>query len=176
MLFSINTLSLAGLMQCEPRVFIDAQAVAAYLEPFRAAGKRIVTTNGCFDLLHAGHVQYLYEAAACGDLLVVGLNSDEVVRRLKGEGRPVQNENDRASIMGALRMVDAAFIFPENDPIAFISVIRPHVHVKGGDYTADILERPAVEAHGGEVRIVSFKDGRSTTSIVQRIAAAGDAA
>lgn len=150
-------------------VFPDAAAVAVWLAPLRAAGRRIVTTNGCFDLIHAGHVQYLFEAAACGDILIVGINSDETVRRLKGETRPLQCEEDRVAIMAALRMVDAAFIFREEDPRAFLEIIRPDVHVKGGDYGADILEGPVVEKHGGEIRIVSFKDGRSTTAIVRRM-------
>ncbi len=153
-------------------VFADAAEVAAWLAPQKAAGKKVVTTNGCFDIIHAGHAQYLAEAAACGDILVVGLNSDESVKRLKGPSRPLQSENDRLEIMAAIRAVDAAFIFREDDPRAFLEIIRPDVHVKGGDYSADILERPVVESHGGTIKILSFKDGRSTTGIVRKMSSA----
>ena len=153
----------------EKHIFADAASVAAWIAPLRAEGKTVVTTNGCFDIIHAGHVQYLEEAAACGDILVVGLNSDESVGRLKGPSRPLQSEDDRLHIMAALRSVSAAFIFREDDPRAFIDIIKPDVHVKGGDYGADILERPVVESHGGTIRILSFKDGRSTTGIVRKM-------
>ena len=156
-------------MTAGPFIFPDAAAIAAAIAPLRAQGRRVVTTNGCFDIIHAGHVQYLFEAAACGDILIVGINSDETVRRLKGPSRPLQCEEDRVAIMAALRMVYAAFIFREDDPRAFLEIIRPDIHVKGGDYGADILEREIVEKHGGKVRIVSFKDGRSTTGIVNKM-------
>ncbi len=150
-------------------VFKDAQAVSEYITPLRNAGKTIVTTNGCFDILHAGHIQYLSDAALQGDVLVVGVNSDDVVRKLKGTNRPIQDEKARLSIMGALKMVDCAFIFYEEDPRAFLAVIKPDIHVKGGDYSEDIIEKPVVEANGGEISIVSFKDGCSTTDIVSKI-------
>ncbi len=150
-------------------VYNNAQAVAEYLAPLRKKGKTVVTTNGCFDILHAGHILYLADAAALGDILVAGVNSDDVVKRLKGSGRPVQNETDRVSLIAALKMVDCAFIFPENDPRAFLEIIKPDIHVKGGDYTEDIIEKPVVEAYGGKVHIVSFKDGCSTSSIIDRI-------
>jgi rfaE bifunctional protein nucleotidyltransferase chain/domain len=150
-------------------VFGNAHEVAAHIAPLRAAGKKLVTTNGCFDLIHAGHVHYLAGAAALGDILVVGVNGDESVRKLKGPGRPLQNEQDRVRIVGALRMVDCAFVFREDDPRAFLEALRPDVHVKGGDYPADIIERPVVEKHGGVVRIVALAPGRSTSSLVDRI-------
>jgi rfaE bifunctional protein nucleotidyltransferase chain/domain len=159
-------------MKSASMVLRDAEAVRLALAPLRAQGKRIVTTNGCFDILHAGHIQYLAEAAALGDVLVVGINSDAVVRGLKGTGRPIQSEQDRVTIMGSLRIVDFAFIFHEDDPRAFLEIIQPDIHVKGGDYTTDILERGVVEAHGGRVSIVSFRQGYSTTRVVERIRSA----
>ncbi|MDR0308145.1 MAG: adenylyltransferase/cytidyltransferase family protein [Chitinispirillales bacterium] len=145
------------------------QEIQSVIEPLRREGKTLVTTNGCFDLLHSGHIKYLCEAAQLGDMLVVGINSDESVRKLKGAGRPVQSEADRALIIGSLKMVFGTFVFHEDDPRAFISVLKPDVHVKGGDYTKDILERQTVEENGGRVEILSFLDGRSTTSIVSKI-------
>ena len=153
----------------EKRVFADAEEVKNFLAPLRAQGKTLVTTNGCFDIMHSGHVRYLTEAAALGDLLVVGVNSDEVVGRLKGAGRPVRKEDDRTLVVAALAMVDGAFIFRENDPRQFLDVLQPDVHVKGGDYTNDIIERETVERHGGRVAIVSYVNGFSTTSIVGNI-------
>jgi D-beta-D-heptose 7-phosphate kinase/D-beta-D-heptose 1-phosphate adenosyltransferase len=158
--------------QLPPRsAFKDVFDVRDFLAPLRTEGKKLVTTNGCFDILHAGHVKYLLEAKALGDLLAVGINSDESVRKLKGSSRPLQNENDRLLLMAALRMVDAAFIFREDDPRAFLEVLRPDVHVKGGDYGRGILERETVERHGGRIEIVSFVKGYSTTSIVEKIRA-----
>jgi rfaE bifunctional protein nucleotidyltransferase chain/domain len=153
----------------ENRVFKDVQEVNNFLAPLRAQGKKVVTTNGCFDIIHSGHVRYLTEAAGLGDLLVVGVNADETVARLKGPGRPVRKEGDRVLTVAALRMVDAAFIFREDDPRAFLDVLRPDVHVKGGDYTEDIIERETVERHGGRVAIVSYVKGCSTTSFVEKI-------
>jgi D-glycero-beta-D-manno-heptose 1-phosphate adenylyltransferase len=153
----------------ENRVFTDAEEAKAFLAPLRAQGKTLVTTNGCFDIIHSGHVRYLTEAAGLGDLLVVGVNSDEVVGRLKGAGRPVRKEDDRTLVVAALAMVDGAFIFRENDPRRFLEVLQPDVHVKGGDYTKDIIERETVESHGGRVAIVSYVNGFSTTSIVSKI-------
>jgi rfaE bifunctional protein nucleotidyltransferase chain/domain len=129
----------------------------------------VVTTNGCFDILHAGHIQYLYDAASLGDILVVGVNSDSVVRKLKGNSRPVQNEQNRLTLIGSLRMVDCAFIFEEDDPREFLKVIKPDIHVKGGDYSEDIIEKPVVEAHGGKIVIVSFKEGQSSTALIEKI-------
>jgi rfaE bifunctional protein nucleotidyltransferase chain/domain len=117
-------------------------------------------------------VRYLAEAAALGDLLVVGVNADATVQRLKGPGRPVRGQDDRGLVVAALAMVDASFIFTEDDPRAFLQVLKPDVHVKGGDYTADIVERETVERNGGRVRIVSYLKGHSTTAIVKNIRAA----
>jgi glycerol-3-phosphate cytidylyltransferase len=153
----------------KPFPFGSAAEAAEFLAPLRSSQKKLVTTNGCFDLLHRGHIQYLTEAASQGDLLAVGINSDESVRRLKGNGRPIQNELDRAFIIASLKMVTCSFIFTQDNPIEFIRILKPDVHVKGGDYTADIIERPAVEENGGRVCIVSFVAGRSTSGIIRGI-------
>ena len=147
----------------------NAESVVKSITPLREKGDTVVTTNGCFDILHAGHIQYLSEAATKGDILVVGVNCDKVVKKLKGENRPVQKEDDRVAIIGALKMVDCAFIFSEDDPRDFLNIIKPDIHVKGGDYTEDIIEKPVVEAYGGKISIVSFMEGYSTTDIIKKI-------
>lgn len=153
----------------QPRTFRSVAAISREVAPLRAQGKTLVTTNGCFDLLHAGHVRYLYDAAAMGDILVVGINCDAVVRKHKGANRPLQSEDDRCALVAALRMVDCAFIFDEDDPRAFLDILKPDIHVKGGDYAADaIIEKPVVERNGGVVRTVPFLDGRSTSRLVDR--------
>jgi rfaE bifunctional protein nucleotidyltransferase chain/domain len=153
----------------EQRVFKDVHEVRKFCAPLRAKGKTLVTTNGCFDIVHSGHVLYLTEAAELGDILVVGVNADATVSRLKGKGRPVRDENDRVRVVAALSMVDGAFIFGEDDPRTFLEILRPDVHVKGGDYTEDIIERETVEQHGGRISIVSYAQGFSTTSLVRKI-------
>lgn len=150
-------------------IFKNAESVVEFITPLREQGNTIVTTNGCFDIIHGGHIQYLVEAASKGDILIVGINCDTVVNKLKGDNRPVQSENDRVAIVGALKMVDCAFIFPEDDPRDFLTVIKPDIHVKGGDYSEDIIEKPVVEMYGGKISIVSFKEGSSTTGIIKKI-------
>ncbi len=150
-------------------VFENAEAVKNFLAPFRNKGRKVVTTNGCFDIIHAGHIQYLSEAASLGDILIVGINSDASVQKLKGPSRPLQKQQDRVMVMAALKMVGGAFVFYEPDPRAFLEIIKPDIHVKGGDYTTDIIERPIVEANGGKVAVVSFREGYSTTRIVDKI-------
>ncbi len=154
-----------------PMVFSTVEQVREHIAPLRAKGHTLATTNGCFDIVHAGHIRYLSEAAGEADMLVVGVNSDESVRRLKGEGRPVQCEADRALIVASLKMVYCAFVFPEDDPRAFLEVLKPEVHVKGGDYPRDIIERAVVEAYGGRIRIVSFFPDRSTSRIIDTLRA-----
>jgi glycerol-3-phosphate cytidylyltransferase len=151
------------------RAFASAADLRDAIAPLRAQGKTLVTTNGCFDIIHAGHVQYLREAACAGDILAVGVNGDDVVRSLKGATRPLQNESDRLTIVSSLVMVDFAFIFRENDPREFLEILRPDVHVKGGDYTENVIERPVVEKYGGKIKIVSFLAGHSTTGLVKEI-------
>lgn len=136
----------------------------------QASGKKIVFTNGCFDIIHAGHVRYLRKARSLGDLLVIGLNSDGSVRRLKGPGRPLVREADRAELLAALEMVDHLTIFDEDTPAALIEELKPDVLVKGGDYgLKDVVGRDTVEASGGRVVIVPFVKGRSTTGLIKKI-------
>lgn len=134
-------------------------------------GKRLVFTNGVFDILHAGHVALLENARTLGDLLFVGLNSDASAKALgKGENRPVNNLSDRASVLAALRFVDGVISFEEDTPIALIEKLKPEVHVKGGDYDADSLpEAPAVRAYGGEIVIMPLFQGRSTSETLRRL-------
>lgn len=133
-------------------------------------GKKIVFTNGCFDILHVGHKRYLQQAATLGDLLVVGVNSDDSVRRLKGPSRPVNNEQDRAEMLSALEFIDYVAIFGEDTPYELIRQIQPDVLVKGGDYKPEeVVGRDIVEARGGRLELISFVDGKSTTNIINRI-------
>ena len=134
-------------------------------------GRKLVFTNGVFDLLHAGHVQYLAEAASFGELLIVGVNDDESVRRLaKGPNRPINPLADRLFVLEGLRSVAAAVPFSEDTPEALIELLKPEVHVKGGDYTVEQLpEARIVLGYGGEVRILPFLPGRSTTSALRRL-------
>lgn len=133
-------------------------------------GRKLVFTNGCFDILHIGHVKYLQEAKACGDLLVVAVNSDRSVRELKGPERPLQSENDRAEILAALEAVDYTVIFDEETPIKHIEAIKPDVLVKGGDWAIEqIVGSDFVLKNGGEVKSLQFIQGRSTTNVVEKI-------
>lgn len=145
-------------------------ARAALVERFgRPRRRRLVFTNGVFDLLHRGHVDYLFAARALGDALVVGVNTDASVRRLKGEGRPVVGEDDRAFVVAGLGCVDAVTLFGEDTPAALIAQLLPDVLVKGGDYTRETLVGAAeVEAAGGRVVFLPLVPGRSTTSIIER--------
>jgi D-beta-D-heptose 7-phosphate kinase/D-beta-D-heptose 1-phosphate adenosyltransferase len=145
-------------------------AMLAERERVRAAGKRLVFTNGVFDLLHVGHVRYLTEARALGDALVVAINSDRTVRELKGPGRPVFNEAERAEILAALRVVDYVTIFDDVSPRSLIGELLPDVLVKGGDYELDQIHgREEVEAAGGEVISLPFVKGASTTTLIKRM-------
>jgi rfaE bifunctional protein kinase chain/domain/rfaE bifunctional protein nucleotidyltransferase chain/domain len=144
------------------------------LREHRAAGRRIVFTNGCFDVLHAGHVTYLEQARALGDVLVVALNSDVSVRRLKGPGRPVIPEAGRSAMLAGLRAVDHVVVFDEATPEPLLELVRPEIYVKGGDYSAQMLSETAVvERLGGEVVIVDYVEGHSTTELVERIRGEG---
>jgi D-glycero-beta-D-manno-heptose 1-phosphate adenylyltransferase len=146
------------------------------LEPrtkaLRAAGKKIVATNGCFDLLHVGHVRYLKAARALGDVLIVGINGDESVRGLKGPSRPLNNENDRAEVLAALESVDLVTVFPEERATKFLELTAPHVYVKGGNYKKETLnaeERRVLEKIGAKIDIVSLEKGYSTTELIERL-------
>jgi D-glycero-beta-D-manno-heptose 1-phosphate adenylyltransferase len=153
---------------------VDMQNLAPRTEAARQAGKIVVGTNGCFDLLHLGHVRYLQAARARGDLLVVGINGDESVRELKGAGRPLNDARARAEVLAALECVDLVTIFPEVRATRFIEAAKPAVYVKGGDYTSDTLdseERAALEKIGAKIDIVPFETGYSTSQLVKRLCA-----
>lgn len=133
-------------------------------------GKKVVFTNGCFDILHRGHLEYLQSAADLGDILVVGLNSDASVKRLKGENRPINNQNDRAFALASLVFVDAVIIFDEDTPLELIQRVKPNVLVKGGDYSiGNIVGADFVKNIGGEVQVIPFVDGYSTTQIIEKM-------
>ncbi len=171
-----TTCSTAQLMERlgDVRIFVrnwrEAERLAAR---YRAGGKRIVFTNGCFDILHRGHITYLNQAKAMGDVLFVGLNADDSVRRLKGPARPINTLEDRAHVLAALSCIDHIVPFHDDTPVRLIERIRPDVFVKGGDYRSDRLpERQAVEALGGTVHILPYVEDRSTTGIIEHIRAA----
>jgi len=138
----------------------------------RLEGKRVVATNGCFDVLHVGHVRYLAAARKFGDVLVVGLNGDDSVRQLKGANRPVNRERDRAEVLTALESVDYVTIFPEKRAANFLRATQPSVYAKGGDYTADTLdpeERAVLSEFGSRIEIIPFEEGYSTSELLTRI-------
>jgi rfaE bifunctional protein nucleotidyltransferase chain/domain len=138
----------------------------------RAEGKRVAATNGCFDILHVGHVRYLAAAQKLGDVLVVGLNGDDSVCQLKGEGRPVNRERDRAEVLAALESVDYVTIFPEKRATNFLRAAQPSVYAKGGDYTTDTLdpeERAVLDDSGTRIEIIPFEKGYSTSELLTRI-------
>ena len=141
-------------------------------EDLRASGKKLVATNGCFDLLHVGHTRYLRAARELGDALVVGINGDESVRELKGSGRPVNSANDRAEVVAALACVDLVTIFPDLRATHFLETVAPDVYVKGGDYKADTLdtdERNVLQRIGAKIEIVPFEQGYSTSDLLARL-------
>ena len=151
---------------------ISLQELPAWREALREACQRLVVTNGCFDLLHAGHVTYLEQAATLGDVLLIGCNGDESVRQLKGPSRPLNSEADRALVLAALESVRAVAVFPEKRADNFLRLAKPDVYVKGGDYTPETLdsgERAVVESDGGEVVIIPFVPGKSTTGLIERM-------
>jgi D-beta-D-heptose 7-phosphate kinase/D-beta-D-heptose 1-phosphate adenosyltransferase len=163
---------LEGLSASPDEKLLDLRHLAAVASTLRRAHKRIVFTNGCFDLLHPGHVKLLAEARSAGDVLIVGLNSDDSVRRLKGPSRPILGAHDRAQVLGGLDAVDFIVVFEEDTPEALIELIRPQVLVKGGDYAeATVVGAPFVKSYGGEIRIVPLVEGRSTSSLVERMKA-----
>jgi len=153
---------------------VQRDALARIMRDIEAAGKKVVFTNGCFDLIHVGHVRYLREARLLGDVLVVGLNSDSSVQAIKGPSRPLQPEGDRAEILASFECVDYVTLFDEETPHALIAAVVPNVLVKGGDWPLDqIVGRDIVEAHGGLVTTIPVIEGRSTTDILNRIVSEG---
>jgi D-beta-D-heptose 7-phosphate kinase/D-beta-D-heptose 1-phosphate adenosyltransferase len=161
---------LDGLTAAPGDKLLDRRHLAAVVATLRRAHRRVVFTNGCFDLLHPGHVKLLGEARRQGDVLIVGLNSDASVCRLKGPGRPILSQSDRAQVLGGLDAVDFVVVFDEDTPETLIELIRPHVLVKGGDYVeATVVGAPLVRSYGGEVVLIPLVEGRSTSSIMEKM-------
>lgn len=151
-------------------LFTEVTLAKKQVNEWKQQKETIVFTNGCFDVFHAGHAQYLEEARQLGDRLIVGLNSDSSVKKLKGSHRPIQSMDDRAAVLCALRSVDMVISFSEDTPMELIRSLIPDVLVKGGDYTIeDMIGKDFIEQAGGEVKILSFKKGISTSSIINRI-------
>ena len=151
---------------------LSLEKLSVWRQKLRESNRRLVVTNGCFDLLHAGHVTYLEQSAAQGDLLLVGCNGDDSVRELKGSGRPVNAEEDRALVLAGLESVGAVVVFHEKNAVNFLRMAQPDVYVKGGDYTLETLvtdEREVIEESGGEIVIIPFVPGKSTSSIIERM-------
>lgn len=142
------------------------------IQVLKQQGKTVVSTNGCFDILHVGHVRYLQKSASLGDILVVYLNSDSSVKALKGDSRPLNNENDRAEVLAALGCVDYVVIFNEATPVDFIAQVKPDIHTKGGDYDVNSLpEAKVVMDNGGRLEFINFVEGKSTTNIINKMKA-----
>lgn len=151
---------------------VGLDEVTKRVQQLRTGGKQIVATNGCFDLLHAGHVRYLKAARALGDVLVVGLNGDRSVSELKGPARPINNEADRAEVLAGIESVDLVTIFPELRATRFIQLVAPDIYVKGGDYSSETLndeERAALEKIGAKIDIVPFVPGYSTSALIKKL-------
>ena len=151
-------------------MLIDRKNISNLRE--KLAGKKIVFTNGCFDIIHVGHVRYLTAAKNFGDVLIVGLNTDDSVRKLKGATRPINNQDDRAEVLLGLKAVDYVIFFGENTAENLIAELKPNIYVKGGDYTLDTLpEAKIVQSYGGKVELVNLVVGKSTTNIIDKISA-----
>jgi rfaE bifunctional protein nucleotidyltransferase chain/domain len=151
---------------------VSLDEIAERARELRTGGKKIVATNGCFDLLHVGHVRYLKAARALGDVLAVGVNGDQSVRKLKGPDRPINNEKDRAEVLAALESVNLVVIFPELRATRFIQLVAPDIYVKGGDYNSETLnaeERNALQKIGSKIDIIPFERGYSTSSLIEKL-------
>ena len=148
---------------------IDRKNIGNVVTTLKAEGKKIVFTNGCFDILHVGHVRYLNEAKALGDNLILGLNSDSSVKSLKGSNRPINNESDRAEVLSALKAIDYVVIFDEKTAENIVGEVKPDIYAKGGDYSIDTLpEAKIVAEHGGKTVLLQLVDGKSSTNIINK--------
>ena len=158
-------------MKSTKEKIVSLSRIEEISQKLKKQGKKIVTTNGCFDILHAGHVQALEEAKSQGDILVLGLNSDASVRAIKGPRRPIHNATDRAQVLAGLACVDYVCIFSQKDPRVFLSKVKPTIHVKSSDWKGKgrLIEQDVVEAGGGHIYFSKIKKGRSTTGIIDRI-------
>jgi rfaE bifunctional protein nucleotidyltransferase chain/domain len=158
-------------------MIIEEHKMLEWREKLRSLNKKLVVTNGCFDLLHVGHTSYLREASTLGDALLVGCNSDRSVRELKGPTRPINTQADRAAVLSALKSVDAVFVYDEGDACNFLELTKPDIYVKGGDYSGNwekkcpvaTRERLVVEKNGGVVKLLSLLEGKSTTRLIDKI-------
>ncbi|MBQ8847401.1 MAG: D-glycero-beta-D-manno-heptose 1-phosphate adenylyltransferase [Candidatus Gastranaerophilales bacterium] len=149
---------------------IQKEDLIKLIVDFKNQNKKTVFTNGCFDILHIGHVRYLKESAKCGDILIIGLNSDNSVRRLKGPTRPINNELDRAELLSELSFVDYVVIFDENTPEKLLDELKPDIYTKGADYTLETLpEAKTVLKNGGKVEFINLVEGKSTTNVIKKI-------
>lgn len=148
---------------------ISLEDLLIEIENLKARNKKVVTTNGCFDIIHVGHVRYLKQAKEQGHVLVVGLNTDHSVRKLKGPTRPINKEDDRAEVLSSLNSVDYVILFNEETPISLLKLIKPDIHVKGGDYDINSLpEAKIIQECGGKVIFIPMVEGKSTTSIIEK--------
>lgn len=151
-------------------MLIKRENLPELLKKLRKEKKTIVTTNGCFDILHVGHVRYLNKTKSFADVLIVALNSDKSVKSIKGEGRPINNENDRAEVLSGLKSVDYVVLFDEKSPVDLLLEIKPDVYTKGADYTLETLpEAKAITEVGGRIEFIKFVEGKSTTSIIEKM-------
>jgi D-beta-D-heptose 7-phosphate kinase/D-beta-D-heptose 1-phosphate adenosyltransferase len=153
-----------------PKLILNRDKLAAIVQQAKKEMRKVVFTNGCFDILHKGHVTYLQQARSLGDILIVGVNSDQSVKRYKGDKRPINPVEDRMVVLSSLECVAYVTQFDEDTPIELIKLLQPDIYVKGGDWSRETLpETPYVEQYGGEVRLISFVDGRSTTNVIKKI-------
>ena len=151
-------------------MLVDRMDIITFCEELKNASKKIVFTNGCFDIIHVGHVRYLQAAKDLGDVLIVGLNTDTSVKKLKGDSRPINNESDRAEVLLALKSVNHVVLFDEQTAENLIAEIKPDIYVKGGDYTLETLpEAKIVQSYGGRVEFIPMVAGRSTTNVINKI-------
>ena len=149
---------------------VSRKEILNIINDFKKQGKTTVFTNGCFDILHIGHVRYLKESARQGDILIIGLNSDSSVKRLKGETRPINNESDRAELLSELNFVDYIVIFEEDSPVNLLDEIKPDIYTKGADYTVETLpEAKTVIKNGGKIEFINLVEGKSTTNVIKKI-------
>ncbi len=159
----------ASIIEIQSHIFQNAQSLADHLSQIRD-GKTVVFTNGCFDILHTGHLTYLSKARSLGDILIIAINNDESVRKLKGPGRPVNQERDRALALACLRFVDYVTFFSEQTPERTIEILKPEIHTKGGDYRPeDLPEKRVIDSYGGKIELIQFVDGYSTTNLIEKV-------
>ena len=149
---------------------VNRENIENLVKDLRQNNKTIVMTNGCFDIIHVGHVRYLQKTKSLADVLILALNSDKSIREIKGEGRPINNENDRAEVLSALECVDYIVLFDENSPAELLKTVKPDVYAKGADYTLETLpETNVVQSFGGRIEFIDFVAGKSTSNLIQKI-------